>query len=318
MTAKSNAKRQPKRQPRNLGLPKARGKRVMGNVARVRSSMDSATAKYLALLEDPCAADLAPPTYGGTGSGYLMLTKQVVTPISTATDGLLEYTPSWANQAVRLNAVAVTGTALGAVTYAAVPDQLTNIAENFRPVAACVKVYYTGSELNRSGMVFGSLLDAPSTQYWEVLTGTALAYSISAARFVRIGSEMHEYRWCPNESDQAWGTIQSNAPQNEDYQGSTLQVGFVGAYAGTVSFEITTVWEWQPKTGGSTSNGGTGIVSTPRAPVTPLSLNATLHRLGNLAEWSAQPRNRQRIMQFAQGVYNGVRMVRPALAALAL
>lgn len=305
-----------RKQPRSQGLPKAKGKRMMQNVSRVSQGLDLAGRRYLALLEDPCAADLVPPTYGGTGSGYLMRTKQLIIPAATAVDGLLEYTPGWAQQCARLSTVTTTGNNLTTVSGTVAPSQLTAIADQFRAVAACIKIYYTGSELARAGMIFGTLIDAPSISPTETLACPTLGYSLNAARFVRLGSEMHEFRWCPNEEDQTFVSLSTSAsPGYDQVYGSTLQVGFVGVPAGSVSFEITTVWEWQPKSG---LTGSSGIVSTPRAPISPQPLNATLHKLGNLAEWATKPMNQKKLLTFGQGAYNMYTKVRPALAALAL
>jgi len=292
---------------------------LAGNARVLGSSIDAATAAYLRLLNDPCAADLVPATYGGTGSGYLMRTKQFVYPLSTAVDAVLEFTPGWSNQPTRLTTATTSGGALSVVSATGIPAQLAVVSDTFRCVAACVKIYYTGSELNRAGMVFGNLLDGPSLASAEVPGIAAPGYAASAARYVRLGSEMHEFRWCPAETDQTFVTEGNATPAYAPPEGSTLQLGFVGVPANTVSFEITAVWEWQPIK--LANNTNSAIVTSSRGPVTPLPLSATLHRLGPLARWATDPSNHGKIVQaaqFARGVYSSVRRIAPAMAALAM
>jgi len=112
------------------------------------AALDDASRRYLALLNDPCASDLVPPIYGGTGSGYLMRTKQVLVPLNTTTDALFEFTPSYYSaHALRLSTASTVGGALSAAASTAVPPPLTNVAEQYRCIAACVKLlHWLGAE----------------------------------------------------------------------------------------------------------------------------------------------------------------------------
>jgi len=292
-------------------------------VMRIQQGLDSAGAAYLRLLSDPCAADLVAPTYGGTGSGYLMRTKYLVNAASFV-DALLEFTPQFASQYVRLSGTSATGTTLGAATSVAIPSQLKAVASQYRCVAACVKTFYLGSELNRQGIVASSLTAGPYLLNSTTPTGSAATFAEKASRYVRMGTEMHECRWVPAESDQNFVSMVEPETVNTQFtEGSTIQIAVVNAPTSTIQFEVTAVWEWVPisvASDGALNTGGS-VVYTPRAPVTAQPLSATLHRIGDVARFATDPNVHKSVAErlsstlaFAQGVYGMTQAVRSGMA----
>jgi len=317
------AKRQNKKV---VARPSGKSKRSK-RVPRMRT--DAATAalqRYLALLSDPCGADLTAPLYTGSGSGYFMRTRQIVPLPGNIVDGVLEITPTISvslGSFARYSATATTGGNLPATaTFVTMSTQLTGISACYRPVAGCLKLMYTGSELSRSGLVFSSLLTEP-----QLATATApgtgassaATMSVAAQRIARLGEEAHEVRWVPNSNDENWTTspTDANAPLDTTAPaaGSTIMMGFYGVPAGSITAEITFVWEWQPATVFATNS----IQPSPRSPPHPLGINAVLHKIGDLGSWATDPANHQKAYNrmastfaFGQGVYNVVKAFTPA------
>jgi len=291
-------------------------KPVPRSIAPTQSGFDSASAAYLRLLADPCAADMVAPTYGGTGSGYLMRTKYVLAA-GAVTDSVFEFTPQFATQPYRLSTAGTTGGALSAAGLVTLPTQLVNIAGTYRCVAACMKVYYTGSELTRQGIVASALTGGPYLLAGVTPIEAAPGFAEKSTRYVRLGTEMHEVRWVPQESDQTFvSTTQPETVSDGPAEGATLQMIVVNAPASTIQYEVTAVWEWTPRTDPGSSTAGGSIVYAPRAPATPLPLNATLHRIGDLAKFATDPAMHEQAgrriastLAFGQGVYNAVKYV---------
>jgi hypothetical protein len=292
-------------------------------VAPTAATFDAASAAYLRLLADPCAADMVAPTFGGTGSGYLMRTK-FVKAMGNFSDGVFEFTPQFASQPYRFSGASATGTALGAASFDAAPSQLRAIAGTFRCVAACMKVYYTGSELTRQGIIASSLTGGPYLNVGNVPVETAAGFAEKSTRYVRLGTEMHEVRWVPQESDQNFVSVLQPEGQSDFFnEGATVQIVVVNAPANTIQFEVTAVWEWTPSTDPAVSPTGGSIVYAPRAPTTPLPLSATLHKIGDLARFATDPamhagvgKRLSSTFAFGQGVYNMVKAVAPGMKAV--
>jgi len=281
-----------------------------------QGAFDAASAAYLRLLADPCAADMVAPTFGGTGSGYLMRTKYVLAAGAVA-DSVFEFTPQYANQPYRLCTAGTTGGALGPAGFVSLPVQLQNIAGTYRCIAACLKVYYTGSELTRQGIVASALTGGPYLNAGDTPVEAAPAFAEKATRYVRLGTEMHEVRWVPQESDQNFVSMTQPEISDEIFnEGATIQMTVVNAPPSTIQYEVTAVWEWTPRTDPGTSTTGGSIVYAPRAPTTPLPLNATLHRIGDLAKFATDPamheaagRRISSTLAFGQGLYNATKFV---------
>jgi hypothetical protein len=234
-------------------------------------------------------------------------------------DSVFEFTPQFALTPYRFTGSLATGTQLSAATFTGLPAQLQSIAGTYRCIAACMKVYYTGSELTRQGIVASSLTGGPYLTNAQTPTQFAPAFAEKATRYVRLGTEMHEVRWVPQESDQNFvSVVQPENLNDVFYEGATIQMVVLNAPANTIQYEVTAVWEWTPRTepGTGVSTAGGSIVYSPRAPSTPLPLNATLHKIGDLARFATDPamhaeagRRISSTLAFGQGVYNAAKFV---------
>jgi len=210
------------------------------------SSLDEAGRAYARLLNDPCAAPLAPPAFMGTGAGYLT---RVVNEYSFSSDsGYLALVPGcWGTGATTSSVVYAT--AVNASTaqpggYYPGPGSafFAGIAAEVRPVAACLQLMYTGSELNRSGVVNRSQING----------NEAIAYSGSTADGLAAGcpnevrtpdSTPIELKWAPGilDGDFAYvGTTQTSG------QRGAIAMVWRGLGSGSIKIRATVVYEWRP------------------------------------------------------------------------
>jgi hypothetical protein len=182
---------------------KSASKKKQALVARVPKSivrLDEAALKWRKLLEDPCGADLAPPCYAGTGTGYLVRYRTLVNLPPTAVDFLWEFVPSEGPSTCLHNTWSATaGGSLGTAGTSSIGGILDNrlIVGRARCVAACVKVVYLGTELNRSGTVGFTCDSGASLLGGEAVIGNATEWMAGMPHTERIGSREAEYRWVP-------------------------------------------------------------------------------------------------------------------------
>jgi len=280
------------------GMVNTNNMRAMAN-----SVIDNASVKYLNLLRDPCGGDLVPAPYPGAGSGILFRTRQIKELCSTATpiapkDFLIEVQPSGAIAGSSATAfvLALSGAAganlpgsapTNALDY---PSILANgVFQAFRPVAGCVELMYMGTELNRGGSIFSSLIEAPSL---SMSAGTPVVpisnWSSSENRCARLGDEAHRIRFAPGVNDQLWTQMTGGVATGQSCPfGNILQMSGLGI-TGPVQITVTFVWEVVILGAGGTGVGAasSGLVNSIQTPAPSKPMNVILSGLGRLAHWA--------------------------------
>lgn len=151
---------------------------------------------------------------------------------------------------------------------------------------------YTGSELNRGGLVGLSILNAPiypgkgtgaglSGSYFNVDTLNREIPSVN-----RLGEMIHEVKWVPGFNDQEFVNLSTNPSQQDAYTpGSAILATVQNAPAGTILYEIVSCWETQPN---AQQNG---LVATVRAPESANTLNDVLRAIGNVTDFAVRAGN---------------------------
>lgn len=263
-------------------------------------------ALYRKLLFDPCNADLVEPPYIGMESGYMVRTRDVITPFFTGTGlsgGEHDFFVQWSPANISTSGTGNYGLFVGG---GAVGSTITNVAgqtgalgtlqsnfinsttspvNTYRVVACCITWIPTGPIIQRQGLV--SLLSLPSN-FVAGLSTTVTANQVEAAcPHVRTnGSEPHEVIWLPGSKDQNFDTFLAS---NSEAGYGTVVLGLsgvdslanVGGGLGTIVYprgrlEITTVWQW-------TSRNAGGVVQNIQAPPKH-TLNDVLSKIGSLGE----------------------------------
>jgi hypothetical protein len=252
-------------------------------------SLSKAAQDWIRLLSDPCSSALVPPCYGGTGAGYLTRVRTYVPIPATAVDYLLEFSPSSAAQyAIRYGWSATTGGSLGNAATLSVGGIVANasITGRARCAAACVKVLYTGTELERKGLVASTLDCGRTLTDNEPIFGNIGSWILACPRTVRIGAESHETLWVPGPGDDNFrvpGVVSEEEGTSEN-AGNSIQVALQNVTAGSCGIEITSVWEWQPAEEPD-ATAGPGAVSILRGPSAREPMSQILHALGDLGQF---------------------------------
>lgn len=267
---------------------KANGNKAKKNSSRkggvkTINGLDENCRKWLRLMADPCSSALCQPCYGGTGSGYLTRTRDIITPPANAVDFLMEFTPTTnTNQTYRYGYAVTTGGSLGTAAVQQAGGLIANraVVGRQRCVAACIKVLYTGSELTRAGLVSATLDSGRTLESGELITGSAQLWSTGMPRTARMGSERHEILWVPGDND---AVFRANELTEElvtgEASGNSIQVAVTNAPAASYIIEATVVWEWQPAQ--EVSAGAPGI-TVMTAPPSGIPLSTILSKIGDI------------------------------------
>lgn len=249
--------------------------------------MDTAAAKYAALLADPCNGDLVAGPFGD-GSGGLVCRfekEYIINSSSTDTAAAFIFHPAtgmvaWQTTPLLTDtdpiALTVPTTASSHVGQAF----LQSAAGWFRPIAACLQVYYPGSELSRAGVV--SLGRYPA----EIANDTTVAVAnlrTQANYVMRTPADVAEILWRPTEADllgrepvQAGSYSLTAMTANNT---TTLVATGAGLPVSTgLRIRVVAVFEWQPDPLSGFKNT---IVRNPN----PVRLADILARLDAAGDW---------------------------------
>jgi hypothetical protein len=261
--------------------------------ARMLKGLDEAAAAWARLLDDPCAALLAPPCYPtGSGGGTLVRVEADYVyggGANTAaavlfTPALMGTNPGSVQDVSMSGFVAVTdatSTAWNSTDlFAFQPGSSTGAQwSGVRPVAACVQMYWPGSELNRQGIVSLGNVSAGLLES----TPTTVSFLRTLSQNVQRTPEgMVEIKWRPGEADNQF--LNPNAPPatNATLAGhNSILVTWAGIPVSTgMRFRAVVVYEVQ-------FNTGTGFVVQPQVRSgSRYSVNDILGYLDSTGNWA--------------------------------
>jgi len=278
----------------------------------VAGGLDEAARKMIRLLADPCGADMSPPLYAGTGTGYLVRTRQVIFPPGNATDYYIEFCPGYGSPAASMGNYGYSSTVggpLGTKTAIAYPGFITagNVAA-VRCVAACLKASYQGTVNNCAGRV--GLVSTPGSSVLANASATlqsaySYQHACQAINHFSQGEKL-EIRWVPSFSDQEFFDLENGAINTG---ASAIGMVVSAMTPGTAAFEITAVWEWTPSETFS-SGASSNLVPQVKTSMSSFTLNDVLNTIsrvsGGLTAFATNPT----IMGAAQA---GFKMLAPSL-----
>jgi hypothetical protein len=108
-------------------------------------------------------------------------------------------------------------------------------------------------------------------------------------KIVRLGECDHEVKFLPSNVDCNFVNLgdpgENPNGATSSPLGSTIGIAFFGAPAGSVYFELVSVWEVVPATTGG-SGYGNGLMQVMRAPPTRNTLNDIIRTIGNVTDWA--------------------------------
>lgn len=284
-------------------------------VARVRRGLDGGAAAWLRLLADPCNAPLTPGCYQGMASGMLYRTRTNVFVGGSAIDSFLAFVPS--------NVINTTGyypiqwcstnTAGGSPgTRYGTPIAGLPSGARVRCVAACIKIRYLGSELNRAGIVGHHLTnDLPFADGYPVGTSAAVppipTLQTTAQTLYRLGEVAHEVRWVPSFGDGNYVQNSVGGMATDVELGNAVALSIQGAPAGSIYYEVTSVWEVIPDV-------ASGLVPPEQPPASSNTVNDVLRAIGNIGKFATDPTNQSTVMNVARMAMGAGRVLSRVMA----
>jgi hypothetical protein len=245
---------------------------VIKRTRRRQMRPSSAVMEYAKLLANPCTGPLvhAPGSSEG-GQVVRFETDFILGNGATDTAGAFLFTPGAINSQTNngygfggLNGIAVndttalTLTATDAFGGTSVPGYtfIRSNASSYRCIAACLQVYWPGSELNRAGIVA-----AAHGTYG--LLNSAGSYTAAQLRAIcpvveRMPTDHMEIKWAPNFSDGLFRNPTSpNAPEDGH---SAILLTWAGIPVSTgVRIRCVCVYEWRPRTSGLVLSSNTAL-----------------------------------------------------------
>lgn len=227
--------------------------------------------QYATLLANPCTGPLVHAP-GSTEGGQVVRFESdyIIGNGVGITAGYFMVTPGAINASASANGFGVLSNASaddsassfpssgGIGTYVPGYNFLQTNASSYRCIAACVQVYWPGSELNRAGVV-----SAAQGTYGLLNTGQAVSPSTlrSISPVVeRMPSDYMEAKWAPNYSDGLFRNPSSASPPEDGH--ASLLITWAGLPVTTgVRIRVVCVYEWRPKVFGLVLSSNTSMSS---------------------------------------------------------
>lgn len=269
---------------------KQRPARRQALVARPkRFNLDGAAARYAAMLADPCNGDLVAGPFGdGNGGMVCRFEKEyVINNSATDTCAYFAFHPYTGLVSWQTTPIATDSDVLTPSTPATAASQvgqafLSTSAGWQRCLAACVQVYYPGSELSRAGVV--SLGRYPA----EVCNDTSMTVSFlrTQANYVyRTPADVAEIIWRPTEFDLTGREplLSGGYSINSMVTNGTTALVVTGAglpVSTGLRIRVVAVYEWSPDPSSGFKNT---IVRNPN----PVRLADVLAKLDATGDWMA-------------------------------
>lgn len=241
-----------------MAKPKAKKsastKRVLPKIKRsVSPNFGQAAAAYARLLADPCNGDLVPGPFGdGTGGMVARFEQEYLIQAGVGSTAL-----AWAFAPSRANWAATTTGTIGDSTVITMTNNASpslapgfnffaSNASQIRPLSCCAQVYWTGSELNRQGIV--SLGRVPA----EVVNDSNLTVSQlrTMSQYVeRTPAGMAEIVWRPTEWDQVFTEPPISGVPNSVAESRATALVITGSGLPSdqpLRIRVVVVYEWVP------------------------------------------------------------------------
>jgi hypothetical protein len=255
--------------------------------------LDPSARAYANLLRDPCNAPLVHPTYAGSDGGYLVRFNAMNTfgLLPTSTAGVVHWIPGVINASGGLNNSLLACESTGSATAAAMTAVnnlytpgglfLQSNASEYRCVAACITIYWPGSELSRAGLIStgntdGALLTpGASVQPGQVFP--VMSYT------ERVPEGKIELRWRPSSADQLFSSSSvavTNPTTQDSAKNAALTLFYYGLPAGAgINVEFTAVYEYVPSV-------TLGMSVTPNSrSMSSNTLDQVVNYLDNTGDW---------------------------------
>lgn len=232
-TTKSSTGTQTTRKGRSRGGNKRRAPTMAGGFI---------ASQHWNMVRDPCHANLGESAYPGR-AGLTNRFKSVTTyTTGTDTSILMSYNP--ASLAGAVNSAANSSTVVNPAYTVHMPGQLHLLAnaDSWRPIGCCLDIEYIGTELNRSGAIYGGVLPASNLPAGFNTTVDLVKTLLTGES--RTPDHSLQLNWFPGTGDMDYS--KSTDPTFADTH-NNLTVCAEGLPAGlSLKVTVTVIVEWLP------------------------------------------------------------------------
>lgn len=208
------------------------------------SAMSVVAHNHYRMLRDPCHATLGESAYPGRAGLTSRFTG--ITTYSGGTDTAFYASYAMSALAQASGTAASSATSFIPVYGIGLPGQSYMIAnaDSYRVIGACISMEYTGTELNRSGIIYGGVLPASTIP-------AGVATSIDALK-VLLSSETRtpdtrtlEINWFPGTNDSEYVKT-TDAVYTDSHNNVTIAMESMPAGV-QMKVRVTVIIEWLPK-----------------------------------------------------------------------
>lgn len=276
--AKNSSKISPKQRKR-YQPPKANKKTAVAMAPMKRGPPEdvSRIARHVNMIVDPCGAELGPTAYRGADGIVTRFRNVVATgPTVGKTGFIYVYYPAY-------NAICTANVAAGDVfvftANTAGPGQTFLLASGAsqRAVSACCNLSYTGTELDRCGIIYSGVVPISALSVGKSITDVAMLLQNEH----RVSDDPLEVKWSPGSVEEEYWESGATTPGGGGDRNCIVMIA-LGLNAATSSpyFSIvnTLIAEWRPEPGLGLS---TPNPSSHDVPAGLEKVRSVLQRMGN-------------------------------------
>lgn len=285
MVAKKKGGRKAPMVNKQRKIPRAQVQKMVyplpaGNKQKSSKSEDATRiARHVAMIMDPCNAELGPTAYRGA-DGFITRFRNVVTisPVATKTGFAYVWYPAY-NRGTTVNANSGDPFAFNPNFDGPGQTFLLNQSDTQRAVGACTTLNYTGTELDRCGIVYSGVVPIATLQNIKTLADIALVLQHEQ----RVSDKPIEVKWSPSAAEEEYfrSNLGSIEPPNAGDRNCIVFI-VLGTDPTTSSCNFslinTLISEWRPEAGSGIS---TPNPSSHDVPGGIEKVRSILQRMGN-------------------------------------
>lgn len=245
-------------------------------------NLTPAERKYAHLVADPCNGPLSAGIFGDGSGGVISRfeTDGIMGDVAPTTASALVFVPAAAAGWTSGKASDADPPVWNGVTSTLIPgkDFLNANAGQFRCLAACMRIYWPGTELNRQGIVSSLQTTADIVNNASASVGAIRA---SSTYVQRMPEDYTEIKWLPSEYELEMRAPGVTAATQEFSRLSGLVVTTSGVPSATpIRWRMVAVYEWVPKV-------STGLSSYNVSPSVPVgSFQRVTQALTSMGNWA--------------------------------
>lgn len=286
MVAKKKGSRKAPMVNKQRKVPRAQVQKLLisppvGNKSKSAKSEDATRiARHVAMIMDPCNAELGPTAYRGA-DGFITRFRNVVTvaPVAAKSGFVYVWYPAY-NRGTTVNLNAGDAFTFASPNFEG-PGQtfLLNQSDTQRAVGACTTLNYTGTELDRCGIVYSGVIPIATLQNVK----TAADFALVLQHEQRVGDKPLEVKWSPSAAEEEYyrSALGSVEPPNPGDRNCIVFI-VLGTNPATTSCNFslinTLISEWRPEAGSGIS---TPNPSSHDVPGGIEKVRSILQRFGN-------------------------------------